>query len=140
MLKKLKLKRVVNLILGYNCVGCGNEKWIDNIEAKTPGFKFVCPVCRHVNEIEPINIVCNIRLVKPIFRSAVKSKRGNSGEKDNRADSRIDTKVVKIIQTYGHTKKEGRQFVDKAREYLLGSKEQITEESLLKCAFVYSGD
>ena len=51
---KVKPKKIINMTLSYNCTECGNDKWLDSVEAKTPGFKFVCPVCKHVNEIEPV--------------------------------------------------------------------------------------
>ena len=117
---KVRPKKIISITLSYDCVNCGNDKWLDNIEAKTPGFKFVCPVCQYVNEIEPVKIVCNVKPIShispisPIINTKIKS-----GEINRGTDREIDSKVVKIIQTYGHTKKEGRQFVDKAREYLL---------------------
>ena len=120
--------------LGYDCHGCGNERWLSHVEARTPGFVFVCPVCNVVNKITPITISCIINLVN-ITSSPSTTNISTSIPPKKIQTKEICEKVVKIIQTYGYTKKEGRRLVNAAYANLIQNNKPITHEVLLKHSF-----
>ena len=78
-------------------------------------------------------------MVNTEVNTGVKSEKINR-EINGETNREMDSRVIKVIQNYGRTKTEGRRLVEKAREVLLGKGKEITEESLLRCAFVCSGD
>ena len=121
----LKPNRVVSLMLSYQCKKCKNEHWVNHNEARTPGFLFVCPCCGITNKIEPITISCVMRSLshlKPIVKPTNKPT--------------LDNQVIRIVQTYGYTKKEAVGLVNKTKDILHKRNTPITKENLLKGCFI----
>jgi DNA-directed RNA polymerase subunit M/transcription elongation factor TFIIS len=123
---KLLPKKVVNLILLYNCGKCGSEYWVNKEEACVSGFRFVCSSCKQVNEIEPIKIK---HTVYPLF--VQKTEKYITVE--------IDTNgLITIMSGYGYTRKEAKNLIEEAVETLKNKGLNLTKENVIQYAFAHA--
>ena len=55
--------------LRYTCPKCNTHRWLSQVEAETPGYKFVCTECRSVYQLEPVivKVTKSSATIKPVY-------------------------------------------------------------------------